>query len=216
MDGLPAPTCGVDQWVLAELARRQRSGESVTAMLIGIGAEDQALRMAEAGARVLLFSDREPFGHVNIVHQPLAALAEAEAALTLEPFDIILSQRSLSPLRYAEAKATVRRFLQRLKIGGKLFISLYGIHSDLGENYADGGKLVGGNRITREPDDRVDCARLGIGETQPELVGKEDELPLTDNQESNALLQRITTCSTAELQFFVDQLPALRQFKPKR
>jgi len=50
----------------------------------------------------------------------------------------------------------------------------------------------------------------------PELVGKEDELPLTDNQESNALLQRISTCSTAELQFFVDQLPALRQFKPKR
>ncbi|HJH69186.1 MAG: hypothetical protein ACLU2C_07210 [Lachnospiraceae bacterium] len=50
----------------------------------------------------------------------------------------------------------------------------------------------------------------------PELVGKEDELPLTDNQESNALLQRIATCSTAELQFFVDQLPALRQFKPKR
>ena len=49
-----------------------------------------------------------------------------------------------------------------------------------------------------------------------ELVGKEDELPLTDNQESNALLQRIATCSTAELQFFVDQLPALRQFKPKR
>jgi hypothetical protein len=142
MDGLPAPTCEVDQWVLAELARRQRSGEAVTAMLIGIGAEDQALRMAEAGARVLLFSDREPFGHVNIVHQPLAALAEAEAALTLEPFDIILSQRSLSPLRYAEAKTAVRRFLQRLKIGGKLFISLYGIHSDLGESYADGGKLV--------------------------------------------------------------------------
>ena len=50
----------------------------------------------------------------------------------------------------------------------------------------------------------------------PELVGKEDELPLTDNQESNALLQRIATCSTAELQFFVNQLPALRQFKPKR
>lgn len=49
-----------------------------------------------------------------------------------------------------------------------------------------------------------------------ELVGKEDELPLTDNQESNALLQRIATCSTAELHFFVDQLPVLRQFKPKR
>lgn len=142
MDGLPAPTCELDQWVLAELAKRQRSGESVTALLVGVGSEDQSLRMAEAGARVLLFSDREPSGHMNIVHQPLAAIADTEAPFPLEPFDIILSQRSLSPLRYADARLTLRGQLRRLKIGGKLFISLYGIHSDLGENYADGGKLV--------------------------------------------------------------------------
>ena len=44
----------------------------------------------------------------------------------------------LSSLRYAEARAMVRRLLGRLRIGGKLFVSCYGIHSDLGEHYADG------------------------------------------------------------------------------
>ena len=41
----------------------------------------------------------------------------------------------------------------------------------------------------------------------PELVGKEDELPLTDNQESNALLQRIATCSTANSNFSLISFP---------
>jgi hypothetical protein len=146
MSGLPAPSCEVDQWVLTELGKRQRSGETVSALLVGIGAEDQAVRMADAGARVLLFSDRDPAEHLNIVRQPLASLASlhtAEAPLPLQPFDLILSQRSLSTLRYDEALIAVRRFLQRLKIGGKLFISLYGIHSDLGDGYPDGSKLVG-------------------------------------------------------------------------
>jgi hypothetical protein len=136
----------VDQWVLTELGKRQRSGETVSALLVGIGAEDQAVRMADAGARVLLFSDRDPAEHLNIVRQPLASLASlhtAEPPLPLQPFDLILSQRSLSTLRYDEALIAVRRFLQRLKIGGKFFISLYGIHSDLGDGYPDGSKLVG-------------------------------------------------------------------------
>lgn len=146
MSGLPAPSCEVDQWVLTELGKRQRSGETVSALLVGIGADDQAVRMAEAGARVLLFSDRDPAEHLNIVRQPLASLASlhtAEPPLPLQPFDLILSQRSLSTLRYDEALIAVRRFLQRLKIGGKFFISLYGIHSDLGDGYPDGSKLVG-------------------------------------------------------------------------
>ena len=146
MSGLPAPSCEVDQWVLTELGKRQRSGATVSALLVGIGAEDQAERMADAGAQILLFSDRDPVEHLNIVRQPLASsvsLHTAETPLPLQPFDIILSQRSLSTLRYDEALVAVRRFLLRLKIGGKFFISLYGIHSDLGDGYPDGSKLVG-------------------------------------------------------------------------
>ena len=142
MGGIPDPICELEQWVLAELVRRQRSGESVSALLIGAGAETQALRMAEAGARVLLLSDQETIPHTNVSQLPVAALTDETAKLPFAPFDIILSQRNFSTLRYDAARAALRQALRRLKIGGKLFISLYGIHSDLGDNYPDGGKLV--------------------------------------------------------------------------
>ncbi|MBK8525263.1 MAG: class I SAM-dependent methyltransferase [Betaproteobacteria bacterium] len=142
MGGIPEPTCELEQWVLVELAKRQRSGESVSALLIGIGTETQALRMAEAGAQVLLLSDREAISHHNVSQCPTAVLDDEAAALPFAPFDIILSQRNFSTLRYDAARKALRACLRRLKIGGKLFVSLYGIHSDLGDNYPDGGKLV--------------------------------------------------------------------------
>lgn len=142
MGEIPAPTCELEQWVLAEIAKRRRSGEPVSAMVIGVGADAQSLRMAEAGARVLLLSDVDAVAHLNITRLPREALTDSAATFPHEPFDIILSQRNLRTLRYAEARASLRRQLHRLKIGGKLFISLYGIHSELGDNYPDGGKLV--------------------------------------------------------------------------
>lgn len=139
---VPESTCELEQWVLGEIGKRRRSGEEVSAVVAGVGAEAQALRMALAGARVLLLSDKPAPPHVNVTQLPAAGAADPEARLPLEPFDIILSQRTLSGLRYDEARTRLRRQMARLKIGGKLFISLYGIHSDLGEHYADGGKLV--------------------------------------------------------------------------
>jgi hypothetical protein len=136
------PTCELDQWALQEVIRRQRSGEPVSAGAFGVGAHDQALRMAQAGARVLESSDLPPHGHVNIVQQPADTAVDGVAPLPLEPFDLLLCQRTLSVLRYEDARRTLHRLSQRLKIGGKLFISLYGIHSELGEDYADGEKLV--------------------------------------------------------------------------
>ncbi|HNJ75227.1 MAG TPA: hypothetical protein PLE72_00580 [Azospira sp.] len=151
MSVLPPPTCELDQWMLAEVAKRRRSGESISTLLVGTGADEQALRVAASGARVLLLSDHDP-GHVNIVQRPLASFADTAVEYPLQPFDIILCQRMLSSLRYAEARAMVRRLLGRLRIGGKLFVSCYGIHSDLGEHYADGEKLVGERFAEIAPD----------------------------------------------------------------
>lgn len=139
---IPESTCELEQWVLVEIGKRRRIGEAVNVMLAGIGAEMQALRMAHAGARVLLLSDQLAPPHVNITQLPAAGAADPEAPMPLEPFDVILSQRVLCAMRYQAARQTLRRLMARLKIGGKLFISLYGIHSELGEQYADGGKLV--------------------------------------------------------------------------
>lgn len=142
MTNVPDSTCELEQWVLVEIGKRQRAGEAVNALLSGVGADMQALRMAEAGARVLLLSDGLAPPHVNITQLPASGPADPDAPMPLEPFDIILSQRALCHLRYEAARKELRRLLLRLKIGGKLFISLYGIHSELGDNYGDGGKLV--------------------------------------------------------------------------
>lgn len=140
---VPESTCELEQWVLVEIGKRRRSGEAVSALIAGVGAGAQALRMADAGARVLLLADAAVHPHVNITQLPAAGAADPDAPLPLEPFDIVLSQRTLCQLRYDAARSALRRLMGRLKIGGKLFISLYGIHSELGEHYADGGKLVG-------------------------------------------------------------------------
>lgn len=142
MIDIPKPTCELDQWVLDEIARRQRSGEAVTVMNTGVGADLQALRMAAAGCRVLLISDQTPQENPNIEHLPTVGLADSDDPLPLEPFDIILCQRTLGAVSYAEARNRLRRLLRRLKIGGKLFVSLYGIHSELSDGYPDGAKLV--------------------------------------------------------------------------
>lgn len=142
MDGKQEPVCELAQWAITEIAKRRRSGESVTVLASGVDTDQQALLMAQAGARVLLLSDGPELGHVDIYQLPSAGLADPEADLPLEPFDIILCQRCLNSLDYEQARRAIRRLMLRLKIGGKLFISLYGIHSELGDNYADGGKLV--------------------------------------------------------------------------
>lgn len=152
MSSLPAPSCELDQWVLIELAKRQRSGESVTAMLIGTGAEDQAVRMAEAGAQVLLFSDHDTVQHGGIIQLPVAAFSDTDTDLPLRNFDIILVQRTLASLRYGEAKTVIRSLLKQLKIGGKFFVSFYGIHSELGDHYPDGGKLVSERMAAIDPE----------------------------------------------------------------
>jgi len=158
MSALPPPTCELDQWMLAEAAKRQRSGEAITTLLVGTGAEEQAVRVAESGARVLLLCDRDP-GHVNIVQRPAASFADTTGEFPLQPFDIILCQRMLSSLRYADARTMVRSLLGRLRIGGKLFVSCYGIHSDLGDHYADSEKLVAERFATVAP---ALAARYGI------------------------------------------------------
>lgn len=124
-------------------ARRIRQAatqrESKPPWPVGIGADEQALRLAETGAHVLLLSDRDFARHVNVFQQPAALLAELEAPFPLQPFDIVLCQRALCAMPYAEARKVTRSLLGRLKIGGKLFMSAYGIHSELGDQYPDGG-----------------------------------------------------------------------------
>ncbi|KAB2928315.1 MAG: hypothetical protein F9K30_01715 [Dechloromonas sp.] len=55
-----------------------------------------------------------------------------------EPYDIIILRRGLCSMPYTQARSIVRQLLLKLKIGGKLYISILGLHSELGEGYTAG------------------------------------------------------------------------------
>lgn len=137
------PVCELDRRVLDSVQRLRRQGEAVSALIAGHGAEAQGVRMALAGATVCIARGSEalPEACSTLPGVEYAALL-GDAALPGEPFDLILCQRTLSRLRYTEARHAVRTLLRRLRIGGHLYLSLYGIHSELGDHYPDSGKFV--------------------------------------------------------------------------
>ena len=59
-----------------------------------------------------------------------------------QPFDMIIVRRGLCGLPYEKARQTIRRLLLQLRIGGKLYVSVLGLHSELGQDYAGGNSLI--------------------------------------------------------------------------
>jgi hypothetical protein len=51
------------------------------------------------------------------------------------PYDIIVLRRGLCSMPYAQGKVLIRQLMRKLKIGGKLYLSILGLHSELGEGY---------------------------------------------------------------------------------
>ncbi len=145
-------TRDLEQMALDEIAKRRRSGADVTALVFGSNAHEQAQHMAAAGARVVLGDEADGPLPVGVGYRaPLQSIwntlgdegdSDSEE-LPAQPYDLIVCQHVLHSLRYAQARRAVRSLLQRQKIGGKLFISVYGIHSELGDVYPDSEKLIG-------------------------------------------------------------------------
>lgn len=77
------------------------------------------------------------------IHFVDVALEEADTALARQPFDIIICRNGLCALPYSGAKAAVRQLMRRLKIGGRLYLSVLGLHSELAYGYNDADVPVG-------------------------------------------------------------------------
>lgn len=157
------PTCEFDKRVLEEIEKRQRRQEPVSTLVFGIGAEAQGLRMAVAGASVLVVADDCALAEQNglrCVDTATFWADDSDQGLPGEPYDLILSQRALNTLRYEDARRAVRRLLLKLRLGGRLYLTLHGIHSELGDHYPDGNKLVERRFAPLPPDI---AQRHGIG-----------------------------------------------------
>lgn len=131
---------------LGECIKRQRVDRLVSVMVIPGNHCELAIQFAHLGARVTVAD--EPSQQQGIEGRVLAAglrdeISFAPCALPTppespvgEPFDIIFIRRSLCSVPYTEARQIVRQLLRQLKIGGKLYLSILGLHSELSEGYA--------------------------------------------------------------------------------
>lgn len=137
-----------ERLALEECAKRQRIDHRVSVLVVPAGHCTLAVKFARLGASVTVgdaeATRREAEGRI------LAAGARDDitfAAFDLnnppaeapgEPYDIIVLRRGLCSMPYEQARVVVRQLLLKLKIGGKLYISILGLHSELGEDYPAG------------------------------------------------------------------------------
>ena len=135
----------MERLALEECVKRQRLDHRVSVLVLPTGTSDLACRFARLGAQVTLGD--EPGRRRDIEGRILAAGLRDEvrfAACTPdampedipgEPFDIIVIRRGLCAMRHEAARQAVRRLLLELRIGGKLYVSVLGLHSELGDGY---------------------------------------------------------------------------------
>ena len=139
-----------ERLALEECAKRQRIDHRASILVIPAGRCSLAIKFARLGASVTVgdeaASQRETEGRIlaaglrDDITFATMSLADLSANSPGEPYDIIVLRRGLCSMPYEQARIVVRQLLLKLKIGGKLYISILGLHSELGEGYP-GGEL---------------------------------------------------------------------------
>lgn len=138
----------LDQLALLEAGKRTRANGSVSVLQVDCGDALLGLRLARGGANVLAVDSRPATGKQlkdaassmgssqNLRFQVWSSAHCLDTTpLPGSPFDIVACPHSLSQQPYTHALTLLRRLALMTKIGGKLFISAYGLHSDLGDDY---------------------------------------------------------------------------------
>ena len=138
---------------LEECVKRQRFDQRISVMVVQTGRCDLAAKYARLGAHVTI-ADRASLKR-SIEGRILATGLREDISFVAcdlnklpgqfpgEPFDIIVVQSGLCAMPYEQARGVVRQLLLKLKIGGKLYISILGLHSELREGYAASEEDIG-------------------------------------------------------------------------
>lgn len=142
---LDSSSDALESFVLEECVKRRRINHDVSALITPASRCETGIKLARLGAAVTILDRAEQrlaiegrilaAGFRDQMQAISAPDLNIEESLPGEPFDLILVRRGISALPYAEARATVKRLLRRLKIGGKLYLSVFGRHSELAEGY---------------------------------------------------------------------------------
>jgi hypothetical protein len=151
----------LERYALEECVKRQRLDHRVSALVLPDQRCELAPKLARLGAEVLVVDSpenrQETEGRIlasgqrgEITFYP-SHLPDLPELLQGEPFDIIIWRRGLCSMPYPEASRIARQLLRRLRIGGKLFISVLGLHSELGEGYPDAEQPIDQRFTTLAP-----------------------------------------------------------------
>jgi len=142
----------LERFALEECVKRQRVDRRVSALILPDKHSALAIKVARLGAKVTVADTADcqqdvegrilAAGLRDEISFTACALPSLPEAVHGEPFDIIVLRRGLCVLPYDEARQVVRQLLLKLKIGGKLYISVLGLHSELGDGYADGNLTI--------------------------------------------------------------------------
>lgn len=142
----------LERLVLEEVHKRHRAASPVSALVLPVGHAELAIELAKLGCTVTGIDDAHfendfrgralAAGKADELAFQAGSLDALPEKIDGAPFDIAYVRRGLCSVPYADAKKIVRRLLSQLKIGGKLFVSVLGMHSELGDHYAGAEKPV--------------------------------------------------------------------------
>lgn len=141
-----------ERLALEECVKRQRFDRRVAVLVIPAGRCELAIKFAKLGAHVMATGQAAQKSEIegrilaNDLRDDVAFLEGGLASLPQnlpgEPFDIIVIRQGLCSMPYEQARQVIRQLLLNLKIGGRLYVSILGLHSALGEGYADSDQSV--------------------------------------------------------------------------
>jgi hypothetical protein len=135
----------LERYALEECLKRQRVDHCTSILIIPASRCDLAKRFARLEACVVLGNELafQPEIEGRIVAAGISehvrftpcSLGQLPDDLPGEPFDIIVIHHGLCGLPYDQARKVMRQLLLKLRIGGKLYVSVLGLHSELSDGY---------------------------------------------------------------------------------
>lgn len=142
----------LERYALEECVKRQRIDHRVSVLVVSDKRCEMAPKLANLGAQVVIV-DRPEFqqeiegrivasGLRDQISYMAAELDALPEVFPDQPFDMIVMRRGLCGQPYEQARQIVRRLMLQLRIGGKLYVSVLGLHSELGQDYAAGNALI--------------------------------------------------------------------------
>lgn len=197
---LQTPADDADQLATQEIGRRMRAGESVYVLDVDDPDGLTALRLAKAGAHVVATDASLDNGLLDEAARTLELghrvtvlpmdLAESRnwPELPNAPFDLVTCHHAISRLPFSEGRALLRRLLQQTRIGGRILVSAFGLHSDLGDHYPAAEDPV---RDRFAPLDRAYAAQIDLHD--PLCLYSERELFLLLFDAGASVLKTYTT-----------------------